>query len=135
MGRSWPLMESLVLLPDADLRDGPGIAPGDLIHLAAAFSSTLRNLAIPITFSDAISPAIPQSVSRFLKLETLGVGFSAIAKQNIRPFAELLNRLTTNKVFIMHSHEDDTEQAENWEQTSKLLSVGNRSTPVVDGTA
>ncbi|KAG8915740.1 hypothetical protein FRC01_003524, partial [Tulasnella sp. 417] len=135
MGRSWPGMEYLELLPRADLQDGRGIAPGDLIHFAAAFSPTLRYLAITINFSDAVSLAIPQSFSRFLKLETLDVGLSAITKQNIRPFTELLNKLTTYNVSIEHSHEDGTEQAENWEQTSKLLSVVNRSTAMLVGTA
>ncbi|KIO32415.1 hypothetical protein M407DRAFT_18723 [Tulasnella calospora MUT 4182] len=127
MGRSWPRMESLELLPDAGLQYGRGIAPGDLIHFAAAFSYTLRNLAIPFTFNDFITITIPQRSSRFLALETVGVGLSIIATQNIRPFTELLNALTIRRVSVEHSHKVGTEELENWEQVRKLLLLANRS--------
>ncbi|KAG8913471.1 hypothetical protein FRC00_002346 [Tulasnella sp. 408] len=121
MGRSWPRMQSLELLPDAGLQYDRGVVPDDLIQFAAAFPSTLRNLAIPFTFSDVISVPTPQRSSQFLQLETLGVGLSIIATPNIRPFAVLLKALTVRRVYINHSHKAGTEQGEIWEQVSKLL--------------
>lgn len=135
MGKSWPRMQSLELLPDAGLQYDRGVVPEDLIHFAAAFPSTLRNLAIPFTLSDLISVPIPQRSSRFLQLETLGVGLSVITTPNVCAFAELLQALAIRRVSINHSHKAGTEQGESWEQVNRVLKLEHPSTTILEGPA
>ncbi|KAG8971121.1 hypothetical protein FRC05_011490 [Tulasnella sp. 425] len=121
MGRAWPRMESLELLPDVASEHVRGIPPDALIRFAAAFPSTLRNLAIPLSFSNTISLPLPETSPRFAALRTLGVGFSVISKEDFQPFIELLNALSTHYVSVESSHDVDVEQAAYWKQVNELL--------------
>ncbi|KAG9012946.1 hypothetical protein FRB90_006428 [Tulasnella sp. 427] len=121
MAAAWPCMESIELLPDVPLEHIRGISPERLIDFAAAFSATIQNISITISFDNFVSLPIPPSPTKFIQLRTLAVGFSVIRKELVQQFVGLLDGLTEHGLFVRSYHEEDIVQSLYWAQVDSLL--------------